>query len=138
MHYLEYYMSSKTAPLKIPCNEGIEAVPKLLQRLTMLGIPCKIVDTCQMSEKERGEIYNSVIVVSVKDSFRRREIFRGKHGKSNFFGREVPALVVYDDENKRKIIDVLPKKMGDRIITIKQSLEKFIEEAMKGVGVNAE
>jgi len=40
--------------------------------------------------------------------------------------------VVYDDENKRKIIDVLPKKIGDRTITIKQYLENFIEEAMKG------
>jgi len=134
MYYFEYYMNSKTPPLKIPYNEGIEAVPKLLEKLTMLGIPCKVIDTCQMSEKERGEIYNNVIIVSVEDSFQRREIFRGKGGKRNFFGKEVPALVVYENESKRKIIDVLPKKISDHIITIKQSLEKFLEKAVKEVG----
>lgn len=133
MYYFEYYMNSKILPLKIRYNEGIQGVPKLLEKLTMRGIPCKVIDTCQISEKERGEIYNNVIVVSVKDSFQRREVFRGKHGKGNFFGKEVPALVVYENESKRKIIGVLPKKIGDHIITIKQFLEEFLEKAVKEV-----
>ena len=100
------------------CNVGFSVVMYLLWLLDRKGIPTEIVDVNNIPEEERGRAYSEIIPLAVSKKFRIRRVFGTKHESGSRFGKEVPALLIYDGEPKY-LVDVYPRiEEQDRVVTI--------------------
>jgi hypothetical protein len=120
---LVYYFSSQHQPLEIDRNEGIADIPKLLRRLDAKGHRVEMKDTAAMTEPQRKKAYISAIVPAVYRHYELRKMFGSNRISACWFGAEVPALVITDDDAAG---DTYPHRKEDRITTIRSFLAGLI------------
>lgn len=107
---LKLYCSSQNMPRNCSANEGFPSAMYLLWLLNKRGIDSEIVDTVTLLEKEIEIAYNEAVIPSVKKKHKIREIFGSKRRSRFRFGKDVPALLVYENVCKPPI-DVYPHKV---------------------------
>lgn len=133
---LAYYASSQDEPLADECNVGIEEVAHLLERVRSLGLDVEFVDTSGWSEDERAEAYSlaaTPAVVRHSKTYSVRRAFGTRRRGGEFFGRGVPALVVYRGAGGLPT-DVYPHYEGDRPVTIRDFLRRLLEDPGSALG----
>ena len=121
---LVYLYSESKRALKVPANKGIERVPYLLRRLVEKGIIVEWINVDELSEDEVEKYYLDAIKAAVYRKYRIRRIFGTKRHSGVFFGRGVPALLVYEGD---EVVDVYPHENIFRIKTIFNFLNDILK-----------
>lgn len=119
---------SKVPPLASAENEGFDLgkVQATLRRLEALGVPGDVVDARTMSGEELENLYLEATVPTARRKYQVRQVFGSKRRAGFFFGREVPALLVYESD-KRSPVDVVPHRRGTRTVTIRTFLDDLVK-----------
>ena len=112
-----------------PANTGLEEALEFLPRLEAKGISVEIVDSSKLSREELREAYFEASQPAVVKHFGVRLVFGSRRrGGGPFFGKEIPALLVYE-EGAKYPSDVYPhqKPGGGPVVTIKDFLSTLME-----------
>ena len=125
---LVYVFSSKETPMIIPENEGLEEVPELLEELKKRGIQVELVDTAKLDESEVEELYLDAVGASVVKKYRIRQVFGTRRQSAIFFGKKVPALLVYEGDTA---IDVYPHQTIFGYVTTRDYLKRLLSKLEK-------
>jgi len=125
---VKLYYSTEQHPFGDPANQGFDEVMALLTLLEKQGIGCERIDTSKLSDEEIYEAYAKAWIPSVFKKLGIRRIFGTRRRSGCFFGREVPALLVYDEDEDHPV-DIYPHEERGRIMTIKEFLERLAGEA---------
>ena len=125
---LSYFWSSDDARKSFSGerNEGIEAVPRLLERVKARGADVEFVDTAEFTEKARIEAYSRVVLPAVYRHYEIKRMLGTNRRSGCFFGAEVPALLVTDTDSPG---DTYPHRKGDRVVTIHCYLTNLLAES---------
>lgn len=128
---LFYYWSSDESrkPLPGERNEEIDAVPALLNRLMKRGVEVELVDTARATDKERIQMYTRAALPAVYKHYEVKRMLGTNRHSGCFFGAEVPALLVTDDES---VGDTYPHRKGDRVATIHAFLTGLLAMDARG------
>jgi len=124
---LKLIHDSLTHPIAAPDNEGfdLEEIRSILERLEASGIPSEIVDMMAKSEEEQADLYLEATVPTARKKYQVRQVFGSKRHAGSLFGRQVPALLVYES-GKPYPVDVYPHRSRGRTITIRAFLESLL------------
>jgi hypothetical protein len=125
---LKLYYSTKQQPLDDPANHGFSEAMDYLALARSQGIVCEKVDTSELPNNKVYEAYADAWRPSISRKLAIRRVFGTRRRSGCFFGREVPALLVYD-ENGDHPIDVYPHEELGRIVTIREYVRKLLDEA---------
>jgi hypothetical protein len=109
---LKLYQSSAQAPEDVPANKGYRNVANLLRLLSRRGIESETIDIVRLSPDDLLKAYNDAVAPSVRKKFGIRRVFGSRRRSGSFFGREVPALLVYEEEDRETPGDVYPQELG--------------------------
>ena len=114
-----------------PANAGLDALPRLTRRLAEAAATYSVVDAGELTPQDREEAYLSRAVrPSVSNRYRVRRVFGTNKYPGQYFGAEVPALVVMDDGRP---VDVYPHEEQDgTIVTIRDYLDSLGGSARGG------
>jgi len=130
---LRLYLDSTVEPFaKISFNK--RKVFLLLEKLKEHGINVSIIDTAGWNKEMIYEVYLNAARVAIfrgYKAYRIRKIFGSARDSGKYFGREVPALLVYD---KGEVIDVYPHEEKGKLITIEEFLEEKLRELERKEG----
>ena len=119
---LRLYQSTKHRLLDIPCNKDFDNVENLLKLLSRKGITVEIINMDSLSEADTLKAYSDAVMPSVSKKFGIRRVFGSRRRSGWLFGKGVPALLVYE-EDEGYPIDVYPHDEGQgRIRTVKEFL----------------
>lgn len=121
---LAFYYSTTTRPFD---KYDIPKILSALDRLQKKDIPSTKIDVSKMSEEQIGHTYIEATIPSVYRKYKIRQVFGSRKNSGWLFGKQVPALLVYDDESKYPS-DVYPHDMHDREVTIEEFLDSLLEE----------
>lgn len=127
---LELYLSTEKSPLKLPCNEGFTEARSMFFDLQRKGMGCQLVVVDYLSDIEREIIYGKAIGSSVSREYAIRRVFGSRKHSGRLFGKGVPALFVYEDEESVFPTDVYPHEEGNRTVTVRDYLEDLQKKAM--------
>ena len=123
---MKLYHDPEGGALGVPENEGIEQVMDLLEEARRRRIQVEIVDARRLSQEDLTEAYGHAIIPSVWKRVGIRRAFGTRRSSAAFFGRGVPALLVYEG-GKEYPSDVYPHREGTRIVTIREFLQTLLE-----------
>lgn len=118
--------------LLLDANSGFDPLKiwTLLERLqNEQGVPFQIIDASRLTKDELNEAYMHAIVASVWNRFRIRKVFGTNKSSGCFFGKGVPALIVW---NADRPVDVYPHESGDYTITVRDYLESVLGGSSTG------
>jgi len=125
---LEFYWAGKEQVFGVAANEGIEEALELLYSIPHgQSISVEIVDTNRLPRERLQEIYSRACAPAVWKHTGIRRVFGTKRrGDGPFFGREVPALLVYE-AGERHPTSVYPHRKPGRgpVVTIRDFLSEF-------------
>lgn len=123
---------SQTRPIASPDNEGFDLreFRTILERLEKVGVSSEIVDTMTTSDEERANLYFEAILPTALKKYQVRQVFGSKRHAGYLFGREVPALLVYEPETSYPV-DVYPHRSRGRTETIRAFLESLASTLKK-------
>jgi len=123
---------SQIQPPALPENAGLDlrAIKAVLQRLEELGVSWEIVDVLTWSTQELTNLYLEAILPTARRKYQVRQVFGSKRRAGFLFGREVPALLVYESEGQYPV-DVYPHRAGGRTVTIRAFLEDLLRTLRK-------
>lgn len=131
---LRLYYSANHQLLDVPSNKNFPEVMNLLRLLKPRGISNEIIDTDLLSEEEIHRAYTDAVVPSVFKKFGIRRVFGSRRRSGWFFGKGVPALLVYE-EGQRYPSDVYPHDEGQgRVKTIREFLYDLQTSLFSGLG----
>jgi hypothetical protein len=123
---LKFCYSSKVKPF-----EGrISAIFELLKQLEKRGIECEYVDTNGLSHSSLQEIYIDAVTPSVRKKYGIRRVFGTRRQSGIFFGKQVPALLVYEAHG-RYPTDVYPHVERGRTVTVEEYLRMMLRRFKK-------
>lgn len=106
----------------------LNLIQSQLQKLQAAGIEVAMIDTASMSEQEIYEHYiGEAIYPSVRKQYRIRQLFGTQKKSGNFFGRQQPALLVYEGDSRHPI-DVYPRDESGKRVSIEDILAQKIKE----------
>lgn len=125
---LVYIYHSDTKPANILVNRDIEKVLELLGELHKRGVSCRIIDASGLDENSVRSLYFDAVGASFMSKCEIREIFMSENEDGYFFGREIPALLIYEGG---VAIDVYPHKTEFGYVTIYDCLKSMIDELDK-------
>jgi len=125
---LKLYYNSKQHPQNDPANQGFSEAMDLLAVLESQGIHCDRIDTVRLPNEKVYEAYADAWTPSVSRKFAIRRVFGTRRRSGCYFGREVPALLVYEDSNGDPI-DVYPHEKLGRTVTIKDFLKGLLTDS---------
>lgn len=129
---LKLYRSSSRPPDDVPTNKGYKNVTNLLRLLSHKGVESETFDTDTLPTDDLLTAYNDAVIPSVRRKFGIRRVFGSRRKSGSFFGREVPALLVYEDEGEVPV-DVYPHELGQgKIRTIESYLYDLQTELLLG------
>ena len=115
-----YYNSQINAPW---CE--LKTIRIQLKKLEEAGIPVTVIDTAFMEDRQIYEHYMEATYPSVRKQYRIRQIFGSQSKSGQFFGRQQPALLVYQGEDKHPV-DVYPHDVNGKRVLIEDFLEQKI------------
>lgn len=123
---------SHTWPIALPDNEGFDLreIRAIFERLEELGVSSEIVDTLTMSDEERTDLYLEATLPTARKKYQVRQVFGSKRHAGFLFGREVPALLVYES-GKQYPVDLYPHRSRGRTVTIRAFLEELVNRLKK-------
>src|SRR5713101_9855933 len=105
--------------LQDPRNAGFQSVSACRSELTSVGLFDQI-DTTAMTDQERFDLYLNSLWPSQVRHYRLRGVFGTNKYPGVFFGKQIPALVVFDDTGLP--LDVFPHDEGGKYVTIAAAL----------------
>ncbi len=123
-------------PLASAENGGFDLreIRGIFRRLESLGVSWEIVDTMTMSDEQLENLYIEATLPTARTKYRVRQVFGSKRHAGFLFGREVPALLVYED-GKPYPADVYPHRRGTRTVTIRAFLEGLLNTLEKAPAI---
>ena len=127
MARLRLCYSTTTEPLSHSANEGFGKALQIFGQLQDEGVPCKLADTSRASKEEVHKAYAKAWPDSVSKKYGIRRVFGTRRRSGCFFGREVPALLVFEN-NRERPVDVYPHEELGRTVTIRDYLQDLIPE----------
>jgi len=98
-----------------------------LKKLEEAGIPVTVIDTVSMEDRQIYEHYVEATYPSVRKQYRIRQLFGTQSKSGQFFGREQPALLVYQGEDKHPV-DVYPHDVNGKRVLIEDFLAQKIRK----------
>lgn len=113
-----------------PANEGLEDALRRLPRLEAKDIPVEIVDSNKLSREELRQAYFDACQPAVFKHIGVRLVFGSRRrGGGPFFGKEIPALLVYEEAAKYPS-DVYPhqEQGGGPVVTINDFISTLMRE----------
>ena len=117
---LKFFYSSEVNAVGCALN----TIFSLLNKLKETGVSVELIDTARIEEKEVHDFYISEATLpSVRKQYRIGHIFGTQKKAGIFFGREQPALLVYQNGSEEPV-DIFPHVTKGRRI----SIEEFLEE----------
>ena len=120
MEKLKFFYSSEVDA--VGCH--LNTIFSLLNKLKETGASVELIDTARMEEKEVHEFYISEATLpSVRKQYRIGHIFGTQKKAGRFFGREQPALLVYQN-GEEEPVDIFPHVTKGRRVSIDQFLEE--------------
>ena len=140
--YVLFY-DSATDPVPDKRNAGFA---EALRNATLLerGSLCTVVDVSEYSPNELQEAFMEAVAVSVLKKYRIRQVVGSRRHSGWLFGKQVPALFVYERSSPRVVVqpggskkvilghgypdDVYPHDAGGIMVTIGDQLERFKKE----------
>jgi hypothetical protein len=123
--YFELYYDSTNEILETEENKGFKEALELLKKLKEEGkIEIEFIDTSKISDEKRMDVYSKVAALAAIQKYRIRQIFGSRRKSGVFFGKEVPALLVYKEKGGL-LQDICPREERGKIITIKNFLENL-------------
>lgn len=114
---------------KIQPWESVERTLKLLAKIKEKyrgEYDFEIIDTNNLSDQELYDLYTEAMIPSVKKKYQIRQIFGSKRYSGSFFGKQQPALLVY--EESKYPADTFPHIKGTQKITIDGYLGQLFKE----------
>lgn len=120
--------------LVAPANRGFDlaTVRSLLGQLELGGVRVEWVETTTLSDEELMRNYlHAIAAPAASKKHRFRQVFGSKRYPGRLFGKEVPALVVYED-GANYPSDVYPHDESGRLVTIRDFLERETENKPAG------
>ena len=119
MEKVKFFYSSEVDAVGCDLN----AIFSLLDKLKETGVSVELIDTAKMEERELHEFYISEATLpSVRKQYRIGHIFGTQKKAGRFFGREQPALLVYQNCSEEPV-DIFPHVVKGRMVSIDQFLE---------------
>ena len=116
-----------------PENHGFDPlkIHALLARLKKeRGVDYQIVDAAQCSSVELNQAYEAAVKAAVWNRYPIRKVFGTNKSSASFFGRGVPAMLVYEGE---RTIQVYPHEGAEgKPVTIRDHLEKLVHGDQRG------
>lgn len=123
--YLKLYHDPEGGVLGVPENEGIKEVVDLLEEARRRGVEVEIVDARTLSQEDLTEAYGHAVIPSVWNRVGIRRVFGTRRSSAAFFGRGVPALLVYEGGSEYPS-DVYPHRDGNNVTTIREFLVRLL------------
>ena len=123
---LKLMFDSRIPTTNVRCN--LQAVGRYLSRLEEYGIQHEVLDIAGMTENEIFSIYLGAIVPSVMKKVGIRRVFGSRRQSAFLFGKQVPALLVYEDD---VVVDVYPQIRRWAGRNEELTIEKFLEDLLK-------
>jgi len=120
IYYLELYYDTTVEPFESPAFNSARVLD-LLIKIQSAGFKVRIIDTAGWSREMLMEQYRSLRT----PRGRKNDIFGPPKKRGWFFGREVPALVVYSAPNEP--VDVYPHHEDSHIITVEDFLGRLLD-----------
>ncbi len=114
-----YYYSSAIEPIDSPYNKGLSRVHSGLFS-SGASVVVNLIDINGASEDIINRIYSAAAAASASNKYKIRQVFGSVRYSGWLFGRGVPALIVFDDNNFAK--DVYPHNNAGKIVTIQDLL----------------
>lgn len=136
---LEYYYSKREEAFPDdPANVRLDDVSQLLQRIEKEDIASvESIDTSSYSREKLYHIYLRAAMAAVRNKYAVRQVFGTRAQSGTFFGRQVPALLIYQVEDSPFPDDLYPHVKNRRTIPIATALRGMIL-ASTGVGTTLE
>jgi len=135
---LVLYWAGKERLFDLPPNKGFEEALKLLSLLQEKGISVEIINTNKLPKEKLQITYEKACKVAIWKHIGIRRVFGTKRrGGGLFFGKEVPALLVYEGEGEYPS-DVYPHREPGKgpLITIRDFLKKkLLRESELATGI---
>lgn len=97
-----------------------------MEKIKEKGFGCEIIDTSNMSDEEIFRLYEKAWIPSVRKKYKIRTVFGSNRNPGFNFGKDVPALLVYEEE-KDYPTDVYPHISYGKLIEIEEFLKNKIE-----------
>ncbi len=120
-----YYRAGNKLDARVSKDFQVEEIRAMLEQLTTRGVRFEIVETSTLPDEALMEAYLEAVKSAVWRKYRVRQVFGSQRHPGRLFGKEVPALVVYERENHAPS-DVYPHEEGGRIVTIREFLESMV------------
>jgi hypothetical protein len=118
---MEFYYDSTVEPFRRATFET-KTVFDLLSRISGQGVGVVIHDTAGWAFEMISETYHRVCPPHLRRKYALADIFGTETAPGLFFGRQVPALVIFDGEI---VVDVYPHREGHRVRSVQGFLEEF-------------
>lgn len=122
---LKLYYSTQHQPADTPANAGLGAALDRLPQLRDLDISCQKIDTADLSDGAVYQAYAAAWAPAISKKFGIRRVFGTRRRSGCYFGREVPALLVYEDDGEEPS-DVYPREELGRTVTIAEFLKDLV------------
>jgi hypothetical protein len=90
-----------------------------LHDLQRRGFDVELTDTSEWTDTMLFEVYSKIARLAAEKRVRIRKVFGTARDSGKYFGREVPALLVYEGD---ELMDVYPKIEKGRLISIEEYL----------------
>jgi hypothetical protein len=129
---LVYCFSSHVIPFHVEENMGLEEIPSLLEQARQRGLIVEEIDLLTRSEEDQWNLYSRAIQAVTISKCAIRQVFGSHgHGGGPYFGREVPALLVYRGELNLPV-EVYPcrYRREGRTVTIQGFLKSLLGSSM--------
>jgi len=127
---IELYYDSTVEPFRREAFNW-HKILELLDLAKKRGVEVNMTDTAGWNSGMIYEIYLRAVTTSVRKRYSIRRVFGTARESGRYFGRQVPALLVYEDDS---IVDVYPRDERRRIVTIIEFLEGFVANLPEGEG----
>ena len=101
-------------------NQDYSLVESIFANLSRNSdVNTQVIDAGKIEEADRQKLYFSIVPLSVRLKFQIRRVFGSRRIAASLFGLQVPALLVYeqDDENP---VDVYPTSHKGHVVTISE------------------
>jgi len=116
-----------------PWSVDVQRMKDYLARLGKKGLTCESIDTKDMSEEELKRWREKAQSVAMRYKQQMSQHFGSRRrGGFPYFGRQVPALLVYEDEKVPTAVYPHTKKRGQE--KTDYSIEAFLKELADSLG----
>jgi hypothetical protein len=95
-----------------------------LRSLQERGFDVELTDTSEWTDSMLYEVYSEVARLAAAKMIKVRKVFGSARDSGKYFGREVPALLVYEGGT---LVDVYPKIEKGKLITIEEYLNSLCQ-----------